>query len=531
MSAAWEAIEAHGRALSGRTILDLFAADAERAKRFTFEAPHLLIDFSKEKFDARAQALLADLARAMDFTGWREKLFAGAAINTTENRAVLHTALRGPAPNEAIAREIAAVREKMTAFAAAFRAGKINGATGKPLNAIVHIGIGGSDLGPRVLIDALKDFRAPGLTLRFASNVDGADIADAIEGLGPERTLVAVVSKTFTTLETITNAETARAWLRDRLGQADVSAHFLAISAAPERAIAWGVKRENVFPFWDWVGGRYSLWSAVSLSVAACLHEGAFDELLAGAAEMDEHFRVAPLDKNAPFIAACVHTWNRNALGAHSYSLAPYARRLDLLPSFLQQMEMESNGKSVTRDGAPLTRLAQEVTWGSSGTNGQHSFFQLLQQGVEKIPVEFVIVREGLGGAPAHRLALLSNALAQAEALMVGKSRAAVEEEMRKAGKTDAEIAALAAHHTFSGDRPSTMIALDSLTPKSLGALLAFYEHRTFAQGVLMGVNSFDQWGVELGKQLAGSLSGALSGAGAGPRDPSTQAWIERLRS
>ncbi len=528
---SWDAIEAHGRKLSGGAILDLFAADQDRAKHFTFEAPHLLIDFSKEKFDAQAQKLMADLAGAMDFDGWREKLFAGEKVNSTEGRAVLHTALRGAAPNEAIAAEVAAVREKMNAFAAGFRAGDVKGATGRALNAVVHIGIGGSDLGPRVLIDALKDFRQPGLTLRFASNVDGADIADAIEDLDPETTLIAIVSKTFTTLETITNAETARAWLRQALGREDVSAHFLAVSAAPEKAVAWGVAEAQVFPFWDWVGGRYSLWSAVSLSVAACTREGAFDDLLAGAAAMDEHFRTAPLDRNAPFIAACVHTWNRCALGAHSYSLAPYARRLDLLPSFLQQMEMESNGKSVTRDGAPLTRLAQEVTWGSSGTNGQHSFFQLLQQGVEKIPVEFVIVREGLGGAPAHRTALLSNALAQAEALMAGKSRAAVEEEMRQAGKSAEETAALAPHRVFSGDRPSTIIALDRLTPKSLGALLAFYEHRTFTQGVLMGVNSFDQWGVELGKQLAGSLSGALTGADSGKRDPSTQAWIERLRS
>jgi glucose-6-phosphate isomerase len=528
---SWDAIEAHGRKLSGRAILDLFAADADRAKRFTFEAPHLLIDFSKEKFDTQALTLLADHARAMDFDGWREKLFAGEEVNSTEHRAVLHTALRGTGPNDAIANEVAAVRKKMNMFAADFRTGKVKGATGKALNAIVHIGIGGSDLGPRVLIDALKDFREPGLTLRFASNVDGADIADAIEGLDPETTLIAVVSKTFTTLETITNAETARAWLRKALSREDVSAHFLAISAAPQKAVAWGVAESQVFPFWDWVGGRYSLWSAVSLSVAACTREGAFDDLLAGAAEMDAHFKTARLERNVPFLAACVHTWNRVILGAHSYSLAPYARRLDLLPSFLQQMEMESNGKSVTRDGAPLTRLAQEVTWGSSGTNGQHSFFQLLQQGVEKIPVEFVIVREGLGGAPAHRLALLSNALAQAEALLNGKSRAAVEEEMRKAGKSETEIAALAPHRTFSGDRPSTIIALDSLTPKSLGALLAFYEHRTFAQGVLMDVNSFDQWGVELGKQLAGSLSGALTGADTGTHDPSTQAWIDRLRS
>jgi glucose-6-phosphate isomerase len=499
-------------------------------RTFTLAAPHLLIDFSKEKFDVTARTMMLDLALANDLEGWRGKLFSGAAINTTESRPVLHAALRGAAPNAEIGDEVAAVRARMNAFAADFRAGKITGASGQPLNAIVHIGIGGSDLGPRLLTDALKDFRVSGLSLRFASNVDGADIADALEGLDPARTMIAIVSKTFTTLETMTNAESARTWLRAGLGVEDVSSHILAISAAPQKAIQWGALEPHVFPFWDWVGGRYSLWSAVSLSVACCLKEGAFDALLAGAAAMDEHFRTAPLEQNAPVIAACVATWNRVALGYTSYSCAPYARRLDLLPSFLQQLEMESNGKSVTREGEALTRPAAGVTWGSSGTNGQHSFFQLLQQGLQPIPVEFVLVRAGLGGPTAHRRALLSNVLAQAEALMIGKTAAQAEQEMRKAGLDEAQVQALAPHRTFSGDRPSTIIALDKLAPESLGALLAFYEHRTFVQGVLAGINSFDQWGVELGKQLATALSGALEGKETEPRDPSTTAWIERLR-
>jgi glucose-6-phosphate isomerase len=341
--------------------------------------------------------------------------------------------------------------------------------------------------------------------------------------------MIAVVSKTFTTLETMTNANTARAWLRAGLNVEDVSAHVMAISAAPQKAVAWGTLEQHVFPFWDWVGGRYSLWSAVSLSVACCLKDGAFDALLKGAAAMDAHFKDAPLEKNAPVIAACVSTWNRAALGYTSYSSAPYARRLELLASFLQQLEMESNGKSVKRDGSALTRSAAGVTWGSSGTNGQHSFFQLLQQGKDVIPVEFVLVREGLGGAKEHRRALLSNMLAQAEALMVGKTQGAVAIEMRKAGASDAEIAALSPHRVFSGDRPSTIFGLDRLDPESLGALLAFYEHRTFVQGVLMGINSFDQWGVELGKQMATSLSGALDGAPVTGKDPSTTAWLKRL--
>lgn len=525
----WSKIEAHANALRSKKTLDLFAADMRRVENFTLEAPHLLVDFSKEKFDATACGLMLELAAAQDLPGWRDKLFSGATINTTENRPVLHTALRGAAPTPDIAREVAGVRGRMAAFANEFRAGRIKGATGQPINAIVHIGIGGSDLGPRLLIDALKDHRAPGLTLRFASNVDGADIEDALEGLDPARTMLAIVSKTFTTLETMTNANTARAWLRAGLKVEDVSAHILAISAAPQKAVAWGALEHHVFPFWDWVGGRYSLWSAVSLSVACCLKEGGFEALLKGAAAMDAHFRDAPLEQNAPVIAACVSTWNRDALGYDSYSCAPYARRLELLAAFLQQLEMESNGKSVTRDGAALSRSAAGVTWGASGTNGQHSFFQLLQQGKQVIPVEFVLVREKLGGAREHRRALLSNVLAQAEALMVGKAQDAAAEEMRKAGASEADIAALAPHRTFSGDRPSTIYGLDRLDPESLGALLAFYEHRTFVQGVLMGINSFDQWGVELGKQMATSLAGALDGAPTSGRDPSTMAWIQRL--
>ena len=526
---SWTEIDAHAARIG--KIVDLFAAEPGRAEALTIAAPHILLDLSKEKFDARARALMLDLARAQDVEAWRAKLFAGDKINTTEDRAVMHIALRGGAPNAEIRAEVAAVRARMTAFAADFRAGKIKGATGEPLDTIIHIGIGGSDLGPRLLIDALKDYRIPGKTLRFASNVDGADIADALEGADPARTMIAIVSKTFTTLETMTNAETARTWLRGQLGVSDVNAHVLAISAAPEKAVAWGALPEHVFPFWDWVGGRYSLWSAVSLSVSCCLHDGAFDALLAGAAEMDAHFRDTPLDQNAPALAAFVHTWNRDALGYASYSSAPYARRLDLLPAFLQQLEMESNGKGVTRDGAKLSRPAAGVTWGSSGTNGQHSFFQLLQQGAQIIPVEFIIVREGLGGPPAHRIALISNALAQAEALMIGKTQDEAAAEMRKAGMAEAKIAALAPQRAFTGDRPSTIIGLDKLTPKTLGALLAFYEHRTFVQGVLLGVNSYDQWGVELGKQRATSLSGALEGKPSGERDPSTAAWIARLKA
>ncbi|MGE3303181.1 MAG: glucose-6-phosphate isomerase [Hyphomonadaceae bacterium] len=526
---AWGLIDTHAATLAPRRILDLFAEDPGRIEAFTIAAPHLRLDLSKEKLDERAVDALLALAAATDLEGWRARMFAGEIINTTERRAVRHAALRAPSPPP----EIAETRARMAAFAADFREGRVKGAGGAALNAIVHIGIGGSDLGPRLLYDALKEFRASGVTLRFAGNVDGAEIDDALEGLDPQRTLIAVVSKTFTTLETMTNAETARAWLRAGLsGREDVGDHFVAVSAAPEKAAAWGVRADRVFPFWDYVGGRYSLWSAVGLSAACALKPGAFEALLAGAAEMDAHFRDAPLRRNAPVMAAFVHLWNRAALNAASYVCAPYARRLQLLPAFLQQLEMESNGKRVTREGETLVRLAAGVTWGEPGTNSQHSFFQLLHQGLDRIPVEFLIVEAGLGGGPAHRTALLSNALAQAEALLVGKTAAAAEAEMRAGGMAADEARRLAPHRAFPGGRGSTVIGLDRLTPEALGALLAFYEHRTFAQGALMQINSFDQWGVELGKQMAGSLSAALDGArGAEDRDPSTRAWVARLKN
>ncbi len=528
----WAAIDAHAAALRARPIRDLLA-DPERLQSLTVDACGLTFDFAKEKLDAGALALLGALARAQDLEGWRDKLFAGEKINTTEGRAVLHTALRQSGGEGEIAREVAAVRARMAAFAGDFRAGRLRGATGQALDAIVHIGIGGSDLGPRLIVDALKGARAPGLTLRFAANVDAAEIADALEGLDPARTLVVVASKTFTTLETMRNAETARAWLRAGLNGLDVASHLVAVTAAPARAGAWGVGEGQVFPFWDWVGGRYSLWSAVGLSSACVLEAGAFEGLLAGAAAMDLHFRTAPLSANAPVLSAFVHVWNRAALGAASYACAPYARRLQLLPAFLQQLEMESNGKGVTRAGAPLTRPAAGVTWGEPGTNGQHSFFQMLHQGLRATPVEFLIVADGQDDPPGHRTALLANALAQAEALLIGKGRAEVEAELAAQGLSGEAVAALAPHKVFPGDRGSTLIGLPALTPEALGALLAFYEHRTFVQGVLMGINSFDQWGVELGKQLATALAAALDGPvdpSAAGRDPSTAAWIARLR-
>jgi glucose-6-phosphate isomerase len=358
--------------------------------------------------------------------------------------------------------------------------------------------------------------------VRFASNVDGADVADAIEGLDPKRTLLIVASKTFTTQETLANADFVRAWGPARIAAA---------TAAPEKAVAWGVAETDVFPFWDWVGGRYSLWSSVSLVCEIALTHGVFFRMLDGAAEMDNHFRDAPFAQNLPAISAAVQTWNREALGRGSYAIVPYSERLRLLPAWLQQLEMESNGKSVTRDGAPLDRSACAVTWGAAGTNAQHSFFQLLHQGVDEIPVEFIVNAGEQEGPASHRAKVHANALAQARALMLGKSEAQAKSEMIAKGMSETEAARLAPHRTFPGNRPSTLMAIDALAPEALGALLAFYEHRTFTQAVLAGVNPFDQWGVELGKDMANALLPALEG-GAAPSelDPSTAQWLQRLR-
>jgi len=486
---AWVSIEAHAARLKRTSLKDLFASDPGRVERLTFHAPHLTADFSKQRVDADALASFGDIAAAADLDGWRGKLFGGGIVNTTEGRAAKHWALRSA--NAPV--EVFETRARMAAFAQTIR---------PEIDAIVHLGIGGSDLGPRLVLDALKSLRVPGLEVRFAANVDGADIADTIDGLDPARTLLIVVSKTFTTQETLANADWVRTW---------GPAHIAAATAAPERAVAWGARVEHVFPFWDWVGGRYSLWSSVSLACVVALADGAFDGLLAGAAEMDTHFRTTPFAQNLPAQSAAIQMWNREALGHGSYALVPYSERLRLLPAYLQQLEMESNGKGVTRGGQPLARSACAVIWGAAGTNAQHSFFQLLHQGVEEIPVEFIVNAGPHEGPSAHRAMVLANALAQARALMLGRD-------------TDNP------HRRFSGDRASTLMAIDALTPEALGALLAFYEHRTFTQAVLAGVNPFDQFGVELGKEMAGELLPALQGAAA-PQglDPSTQAWLKRL--
>jgi len=518
LQAAWAAFEAAAKADGARRIAGRFDEEPDRLGRLTLDAAGLFLDLAKQPWSRAGVAAALDLARAADVEGWRARLFAGEAVNTTEHRPALHMALRAPdgadfrAAGQPVSPEVEQTRAAMRAFAEGVRAGVIRGATGKPFRAVVHIGIGGSDLGPRLVWEALKPLE-PIIALRFAANVDGAEIAAALAGLDPAETLVIAVSKSFGTQETLANATAARAWLAAVLGEAGAAQHLVAVSANTAAAAAFGVAPERIFAFWDWVGGRYSLWSAVGLSCAIGLGWEPFQGLLDGAAAMDEHFRTTPLETNAPALLALAHVFNRSGLHRPVRAVVPYARRLALFPAFLQQLETESNGKGVTRDGQPLARPAAAAVFGDAGTSGQHAFFQMLHQGVEVIPVDIVAVAQGDEGPPDHQAKLIANAVAQAEALMVGHPNPAEP------------------HRNFPGDRPTSFILMDRLTPAALGALIALYEHKVFVEGVLWAIDSFDQWGVELGKTLAGAVLGELESGPAGAHDPSTAALIARLRN
>ena len=533
--AAWSRLEAVAAEAKTRRIAGLFDAEPQRLDRLTLSAAGLDIDLSKQPWSLDDLEACLDLARAAEVEAARGRLFAGEAVNTSEGRAALHMALRAPkgsqfkAQGEAVSGEIDAMRVRLAAFAETIRSGALKGATDKRFRSVVHVGIGGSDFGPRLVWEALRPI-APQIELRFVANVDPAELALALTGLDPAETLVVVVSKTFTTQETMTNATAARDWLRAALGQA-ADAQLVAVSAAPEVAQAFGVPADQVFGFRDWVGGRYSVWSAVGLSCVIGLGAEVFEGLLAGAAAMDSHFQAAPLEQNAPVLLALAHVFNRNGLGRPVRAVVPYAQRLRLLPNFLQQLEMESNGKQVTAQGRPVAHRTAAVVFGDAGTNVQHAFFQLMHQGTDVIPVDFIAVRQASEGDPAAQTILLANAVAQAEALMVGRLEAEVRAELAAKGVAAAEIETLAPQRTFPGDRPSAFILLDRLDAPRLGALLALYEHKTFVEGVLWGINSFDQWGVELGKSLASRVLAELQGGPAGAQDPSTARLIGKLKA
>jgi glucose-6-phosphate isomerase len=534
ITAAWRALRDDAEAARSRTILSLFEAEPDRLEGLVVQAAGLTLDLSKQPWSIAGFVAGVVLARLSGVEAKRAELFSGAAINSSEDRAVLHPALRAApgadfkAKGQPVSAEVDAVRARIKAFADGVRSGAITGATGRPFKAVVHIGIGGSDLGPRLMWEALKPLD-PQIDLRFAANVDGSEIAAALQGLDPAATLVVIVSKTFTTQETLANGEAARDWLRAALGEAG-DQHLLAVSAAPEAVAQFGVAPDRLFAFREWVGGRYSVWSAVSLSCAIALGDAVFEAFLAGGAAMDAHFLEAPLQANAPVMLALAQVFNRNGLHRSARAVIPYAQRLRLLPAFLQQLEMESNGKGVTADGRPVSHSTAPAVFGEPGTNAQHAFFQMLHQGTDVIPVEFIGAARNPEGPRGAHAKLLSNMLAQAEALMVGRTEDEVRDELSDKGMAGAQIEVLAPQRAFPGDRPSTMIVMDALTPAALGALIALYEHKVLVEGAIWGINSFDQWGVELGKAMAGRILPELQGGPRREHDPSTSAWIERLK-
>lgn len=515
----------------------LFDSDEKRFDRFSFEAAGLFLDFSKNYINDQTISLLTDWARACQLEEQRDAMFRGEPINTTEGRAVLHTALRLPSNAKCILdgkdinQDIQSVLSRIDTFSAAIRNGSWQGYSGKRITDIVNIGIGGSDLGPAMTCAALRPFVQTDLRFHFLSNVDGHDIDAKLNGLQPETTLFIIASKTFTTQETMLNAHAARDWFLQHGSLSSLAQHFVAVSTNAKAVAAFGIDTNNMFPFWDWVGGRYSIWSAIGLPLAIAIGMQHFREFLAGAHAMDKHFQQAPLERNMPVILALIATWYRQFFQTSSQLIAPYHQDLQLFPTYLQQLEMESNGKRVTRDGKAINSSTAPIIWGSAGTNGQHAYFQLLHQGTDVIPVDFITALRPSHTHHQQHQALLANCFAQSEALMRGKSEAEVRIDMQAQQQPEEKILALLAHKHFPGNRPSNTLLLEKLTPKSLGVLIALYEHKVFVQGVLWDINSFDQWGVELGKILANRILSELEPqAQIGKHDSSTSGLIAKAR-
>ncbi|MBE2278521.1 MAG: glucose-6-phosphate isomerase [Rhodobacteraceae bacterium] len=529
----WAGLKAHHAGLGERRILSLFEADAGRAAGFSLRADGMVFDWSKTNIDGTGRDLLLALAEASDVAGRRAAMFAGEKINVTEGRAVLHVALR--AGEDAVIRVdgedvmpgVRETRARMAAFARDLRQGRITGQGGR-ITDVVNIGIGGSDLGPAMATLALAPFH-DGPRVHFVSNVDGAHVHDTLAGLNPETTLVVVASKTFTTIETMTNAETARRWMAGTVAQP--AAQFAAVSSALDRTTAYGIDPARVFGFEDWVGGRYSMWGPIGLSLMIAIGPERFDEFLAGGRAMDRHFLTAPYPANMPVMLALVGIWHNQICGYATRAVLPYEQRLSRLPAYFQQLEMESNGKSVALDGSPLVVNSGPVVWGEPGTNGQHAFYQLIHQGTRVIPCEFMVARRGHEADLAHQhLLLVANCLAQSEALMRGRSLDEARAITAKKGYAGAELERQARHRVFPGNRPSTTLAFPELTPFTLGQIIALYEHRVFVEGVILGINSFDQWGVELGKELALALQPVLEGrVGTEGKDGSTAQLVDYL--
>ncbi len=532
-SPAWVALRDHAEAIRGLRIAGLFAEEPQRAQRFSADGAGLHLDFSKQLADGRTLDLLLALAGQQDLRGWIGRMFGGEAINHTENRAALHLALRAPrgtaprAGSQDVDADVHRVLERMCAFADQLRSGAWRGATGQPIRDVVNIGIGGSDLGPRMVCRALAT-AADGPRLRFVANVDGAQLTAALHGLEPATTLFIITSKTFTTLETMANARAARAWLTAALGEDAVRRHCVAVSTSRAEVEKFGIDTANMFEFWDWVGGRYSLWSAVGLPIVVALGPQRFRELLAGAHAMDQHFRSAPFEANLPVLLGLLAVWNNNFLGRASQVVAPYAQDLEYFVAWLQQLEMESNGKGVDREGRAVDYATTPALWGDVGTNSQHAFFQMLHQGPAIHAVDFILPQHAAHSLQQQQRLLVANCLAQSAALMQGKAAAQVRVELQAKGLSGEALEQAIPHRVFTGNRPSNTLLLPQLDAHHLGALLALYEQRTFVMSVLWNINAFDQWGVELGKQLAQSVLTAMDSGGAA-LDPSTSALLSLI--
>lgn len=531
----WLALQHHWDELRTARITDLFAADAHRASAMRLTVAGLHLDYSKNLVTPETLKLLLALAEAVDLRGWTRRMCDGEPINNTEHRAVLHIALRNRSNRPILVNGadvmplINAVLARMEQFVDRVRTGDWRGHTGRRITDVVNIGIGGSNLGPKMVCAALAPYQRDDFRVHFVSNVDGTHLVETLARLNPETTLFIVASKTFTTQETMTNATSARSWLLAALGeQTAVARHFVAVSTNAERVTAFGIDTANMFGFWDWVGGRYSLWSAIGLPIALAIGFDRFVELLEGAHAMDEHFRTAPLAENMPALLGLIGVWYANFAGARTHAVLPYDQSLRYLAAYLQQGDMESNGKGVTRDGVAVEYSTGPVVWGEPGTDGQHAFYQLIHQGTQLIPADFIGAVHSHNELGDHHPKFMANFFAQTEALMRGRTQAEALAELRASGITEEEALALAPHRTFPGNRPTNSILMERLTPRTLGALIALYEHRIFTQGIIWGVNSFDQWGVELGKQLASVILDEIqSGKITAHHDPSTRALLD----
>lgn len=532
----WAALQSHADFISKQHLRDLFAANSQRFDELSHCELNLLFDFSRQRLTAETISLLVKLADARGLRSRIDAMFVGEKINTTENRAVLHTALRNRSDRpvlvdgQDVMPEVRASLDKMRNFVEGVHSGRIHGHTGKPFSDVVNIGIGGSDLGIVMATEALANFRNRNLRLHYVSNIDGVQLGDVLEKVDPARTLFVVCSKTFTTLETLTNAKIARQWIVDRLGEGAPARHFAAVSTNSKAMDAFLIPPQNRFTMWDWVGGRYSLWSAVGLSIALALGMDQFELILEGGHEMDEHFRTAPFEKNLPVLMGLIGVWNRNFLGMDSLAVLPYDQRLHRFPAYLQQLDMESNGKRTTLDGEAVTWETGAVLWGEPGSNAQHSFFQLLHQGTAKVALDFLAPVNASSPYQQQQNLALANCFAQAQAFAFGQTAEQVRNDLKSKNVEEGAIARLVSHKLHPGNRPSSVLLFPRLGPKTLGRLVALYEHKVFTQSVVWGINAFDQWGVELGKKLADSLAPAIENPDAVEIEGSLRGLLDRMR-